>query len=189
MVHQTENWAIDFSHSKIGFSVRHFGITETDGQFKRAEATIVTMKEDFSDLKVSVTIDAGSVDTNDVQRDMHLKSADFLDTERFPIIHFAGDKLEKTQENNYRLSGDLTIKGITRPITLDMEFIGRVARDPFGNTKAGILLHGKINRKDFGIVWNVALDHGGVAVSEAVKIYCPLQLLKLQDAGSERIAV
>jgi polyisoprenoid-binding protein YceI len=189
MVHETENWAIDFSHSKIGFSVRHFGITETEGQFKKAQVTIVTTKEDFSDVKVSVTIDAGSIDTNDVQRDTHLKSADFLDTEKYPVIHFEGERVEKTQENNYRLLGNLTIKGVTRPITMEMEFAGRVAKDPFGNTKAGLLLQGKINRKDFGVVWNVTLDHGGVAVSEAVKIYCPLQLLKLQDSGSERIAV
>ena len=183
MVHETENWAIDLSHSKIGFSVRHFGITETEGQFKKAQATIVTTKEDFSDVKVSVTIDAGSIDTNDAQRDAHLKSADFLDTEKYPVIHFEGDKIEKMQENNYKLSGSLTVKGVTRPIALDMEFAGRVAKDPYGNTKAGLLLQGRINRKDFGVVWNVALDHGGVAVSEVVKIYCPLQLLKLQDAG------
>ena len=189
MVHETENWAIDFSHSKIGFSVKHFGITETEGQFKKAQATIVTTKEDFSDVKVSVTIDADSIDTNDAQRDAHLKSADFLDTEKYPVIHFEGERVEKTQENNYWILGNLTIKGVTRPITLDMGFGGRVAKDPFGNTKAGLLLQGKINRKDFGVTWNVALDHGGVAVSEAVKIYCPLQLLKLQDAGSARIAV
>jgi len=180
MVHETENWAIDFSHSKIGFSVRHFGITETEGQFKKAQATIVTTKEDFSDARVNVTIDTNSIDTNDAQRDGHLKSADFFDTEKYPAIQFEGERVEKTQENNYKLLGNLTIKGVTQPITLDMGFAGRVPKDPFGNTKAGLLLQGKINRKDFGLVWNVALDHGGVAVSDAVKIYCPVQLLKLQ---------
>ena len=180
MVQEKENWTIDFSHSKIGFSVRHFGITETEGQFKKAQATIVTSKEDFSDVKVTVTIDTNSIDTNDAQRDGHLKSADFFDTEKYPTIHFEGESLEKTEENNYKLLGNLTIKGITRPLTLDMGFAGRVPKDPFGNTKAGLLLQGKINRKDFGLVWNVALDHGGVAVSDAVKIYCPVQLLKLQ---------
>jgi len=180
MVQETENWAIDFSHSKIGFSVRHFGITETEGQFKKAQGTIVTSKEDFSDAEVNVTIDTNSIDTNDAQRDGHLKSADFFDTEKYPTIQFEGARLEKTQENNYKLLGNLTIKGITQPITLDMGFAGRVPKDPFGNTKAGLLLQGKINRKDFGLVWNVALDHGGVAVSDAVKIYCPVQLLKLQ---------
>jgi len=180
MVQEKENWTIDFSHSKIGFSVRHFGITETEGQFKKAQATIVTSKEDFSDVKVTVTIDTNSIDTNDAQRDGHLKSADFFDTEKYPTIQFDGESLQKTEENNYKLLGNLTIKGITRPLTLDMGFAGRVPKDPFGNTKAGLLLQGKINRKDFGLVWNVALDHGGVAVSDAVKIYCPVQLLKLQ---------
>ncbi len=180
MVQETENWAIDFSHSKIGFSVRHFGITETEGQFKKAQATIVTSKEDFSDARVSITIDTNSIDTNDAQRDGHLKSADFFDTEKYPAIQFEGERVEKAEQNNYKLLGNLTIKGITQPITLDMDFAGRVPKDPFGNTKAGLLLQGKINRKDFGLVWNVALDHGGVAVSDAVKIYCPIQLLKLQ---------
>src|SRR4030095_1147907 len=174
MVQETENWAIDFSHSKIGFSVRHFGITETEGQFKKAQATIVTRKEDFSDAKVNVTIDTNSIDTNDAQRDGHLKSADFFDTEKYTAIQFEGERVEKTQENNYKLSGNLTIKGVTQPITLDMGFAGRVPKDPFGNTKAGLLLQGKINRKDFGLVWTVALDPGGVAVSDAGKIYCPM---------------
>jgi len=180
MVQEQEKWAIDLSHSKIGFSVRHFGITNTEGQFKKAQATIVTSKKDFSDAKVNVTIDANSIDTNDAQRDGHLRSGDFFDAENYPEIQFEGESIEKTQENNYKLLGNLTIKGITRPITLDMNFEGRVPKDPFGNTKAGLLLQGKINRKDFGLVWNVALDHGGVALSDAVKIYCPVQLLKLQ---------
>ena len=140
----------------------------------------MTTKEDFSDAKVNVTIDTNSIDTNDPQRDGHLKSADFFDTEKYPAIQFEGERVEKTQENNYKLLGNLTIKGVTQAITLDMGFAGRVPKDPFGNTKAGLLLQGKINRKDFGLVWNVALDHGGVAVSDAVKIYCPIQLLKLQ---------
>ena len=135
MVQEKENWTIDFSHSKIGFSVRHFGITETEGQFKKAQATIVTSKEDFSDAKVTVTIDTNSIDTNDAQRDGHLKSADFFDTEKYPTIQFEGESLQKTEENNYKLLGNLTIKGITRPLTLDMGFAGRVPKDPFGNTK------------------------------------------------------
>jgi polyisoprenoid-binding protein YceI len=180
MIQQQQKWAIDFSHSKIGFSVRHFGITETEGFFKSAEATILADNNDFSDVKVDITIDANSINTNDEQRYGHLKSADFFETEKFPTIHFESTSIEKVEDNNFKLIGNLTIKGITKSIALDMEYVGIVPKDPYGNTKAGLVLHGKINRKDFGLVWNVALDHGGVAVSETVKINCPIQLLKIQ---------
>lgn len=179
MEQQAEKWAVDFSHTKIGFSVRHFGITETEGQFKKAETTIITTKPDFSDVKVKVAIDTNSIDTNDTQRDSHLKSPDFFDSEKYPVIQFESDGIEKVEGNNYKLNGNLTIKNITKRVTLGMEFAGIVPKDPFGNTKAGLLLNGKIDRKDFGLTWNVALDHGGFAVSDTVKIHCPIQLLKV----------
>ncbi len=179
MAQQTENWTIDFSHSKIGFSVRHFGITETEGQFKKATAIIAATKPDFSDIKFAIDIDANSIDTSDAQRDAHLKSPDFFDTEKYPTIHFESGKMETIEKNKYRLNGNLTIKNISKSIAFDMEFAGIVPKDPFGNTKAGLVLNGKIDRKDFGLIWNVALDHGGFAVSDAVKIYCPVQLLKV----------
>lgn len=176
---QQQKWAIDFSHSKIGFSVRHFGITETEGFFNKAEASIMSDEDDFSDVKLNVSIDANSINTNDEQRDGHLRSADFFDTEKFSVIRFESTSIEKVENHQYKLHGNLTIKDITKPATFDLEFVGVVPKDPYGNTKAGLLLQGKINRKDFGIVWNVALDHGGVAVSEVVKINCSIQLLKL----------
>ena len=179
MEQKSDNWAVDLIHSKIGFSVRHFGITETEGQFKKAEATVSASKEDFSDVRVKITIDATSIDTNDAQRDIHLKSPDFFDTEKFPVIQFESEKVDKIEPNIYKLNGGLTIKGVTKPISLDMEYTGTVPKDPFGNTKAGLMLLGKLNRKDFGLSWNVALDHGGFAVSDTVKIYCPVQLLKV----------
>lgn len=177
----TTKWVIDFSHSKIGFSVRHFGITETDGQFKKFDGNIETEREDFSDLHVALSIDTSSIDTNDGQRDTHLKSADFFDIEKFPEIKFRSTGLELVSKDNYKMLGDLTIRNVTRPVSLDLEFSGIVPKDPFGNTKAGFLLSGRINRKDWGITWNAALDHGGVAVSEAVKIHCPVQLLKVSE--------
>lgn len=176
---QTAKWVYDFSHSKIGFSVRHFGITETDGFFKIFEGNILSEKDDFSDLKIELIIDMNSINTNDNQRDAHLKSPDFFDTEKFPEMQFKSTKLEHLDKNNYKMHGVLTIKGITNLVILDMEFAGIVPKDPFGNTKAGFLISGKLNRKDWGIIWNVALDHGGVAVSETVKISCPIQLLKV----------
>jgi polyisoprenoid-binding protein YceI len=177
----TTKWVYDFSHSKIGFSVRHFGITETDGYFRKFQGSVSGEKEDFSDLQVELNIDVNSIDTNDSQRDGHLKSGDFFDADKFPELVFKSSKLERLESNNYKMHGDLTMKGITKPVTLDMEFAGVVPKDPFGNTKAGFFVSGKINRKDWGIVWNAALDHGGVAVSETVKISCPIQLLKVSN--------
>jgi polyisoprenoid-binding protein YceI len=178
---QTAKWVYDFSHSKIGFSVRHFGITETDGQFRKFGGTALSEKEDFSDLQVELAVDMNSLDTNDNQRDSHVKSGDFFEVDKFPEMKFKSTKLELVSKDNYKMYGDLTIKGITNPIALDMEFGGIVPKDPFGHTKAGFFVSGKINRKDWGITWNAALDHGGVAVSETVKIFCPIQLLKVSQ--------
>ena len=177
----TAKWVIDFSHSKIGFSVKHFGITETDGRFRKFDGIIQTEKEDFSDLQVGLIIDTDSIDTNDGQRDSHLKSADFFEAAKFPQIKFRSTGLELISKDNYKIMGDLTIRDVTKPVSFDLEFSGIVPKDPFGNTKAGFLLSGKINRKDWGIIWNAALDHGGVAVSEAVKINCTVQILTLRQ--------
>lgn len=179
MEQAAEKWTVDLSHSKIGFSVRHFGISETEGHFKNVNATVKTGEEDFSDAEVVINIDANSIDTNDKQRDDHLKSPDFFETEKYPQIIFKSTGIEKIKDRNFNLHGNLTIKETTKPVTFEMEFAGRVPKDPFGNTKAGLVVRGKINRKDFGLLWNVALDHGGIAVSDAVKIYCPVELLKV----------
>ena len=160
--------------------MRYFGITETEGFFKRANSSITAGSPDFSDAEVEIEIEADSINTNDEQRDGHLRGADFFDTEKYPKILFRSTGVEKLAGSHFKLSGDLTIKGTTRPVALEMEFMGRVPKDPFGNTKSGLILQGNINRKDFGLVWNVALDHGGIAVSETVKIYCPVELLKIQ---------
>lgn len=172
-------WVYDLSHSKIGFSVRHFGITEVDGQFRKFEGVATAEKEDFSDLQIELKIDMNSIDTNFEQRDVHLRSADFFDAEKYPAMTFKSTRLERIAGNNYKLHGDLGIKNVTHPVILDMEFAGIVPKDPFGNTKAGFFISGNINRKDWGITWNAALDHGGVAVSETVKLSCPIQLLKV----------
>src|SRR5678816_2223788 len=118
---QTAKWVYDFSHSKIGFSVRHFGITETDGQFRKFGGTALSEKEDFSDLQVELAVDMNSLDTNDNQRDSHVKSGDFFEVDKFPEMKFKSTKLELVSKDNYKMYGDLTIKGITNPIALDME--------------------------------------------------------------------
>lgn len=176
---QTTKWVFDFSHSRIGFSVRHFGITDSEGFFKKFDGAVFSKEKDFSDLVVSLTIDVNSLDTNDAQRDSHLKSGDFLDIENFPLITFKSSSVKVVQEGQYKIFGALTMKNVSNSCSFDLEFTGIVPKDPFGNTKAGFLLTGKINRKEWGINWNAALDHGGVAVADIVKISCPIQLLKV----------
>ena len=176
---QTSKWVFDFSHSRIGFSVRHFGITDSEGVFKKFDGNIFSNEKDFSDLAVDLTIDVSSLDTNDAQRDTHLKSEDFFYAKNFPLIAFNSSSVKVLQAGQYKIFGDLTIKNVSNSCSFDLEFTGIVPKDPFGNTKAGFLLTGKINRKDWGINWNAALDHGGVAVADIVKIFCPIQLLKV----------
>ena len=173
-------WVLDPSHTKVGFSVRHFGISETDGFFRNYAVNVKTEKEDFSDLQVSVAVQIDSIDTNDVQRDTHLKADDFFNAEKFPEMKFESTKLEPTATaNEYKLHGNLTIRDVTKPVIFDMEFAGIVPKDPFGNTKAGFFVSGAINRQDFDLKFNVLLGTGNLAVSDKVKINIPVQLLKV----------
>ena len=178
MIQKAVKWALDPSHCKIGFSTTHFGISETEGFFRKFDGAISTEKEDFSDADVELSIDVNSIDTQDETRDGHLKSADFFNAGQFSNIHFKSTGMEVVKTNQYKMHGDLTMVGITKPVALNVDFGGIVEKDPFGNTKAGFLITGKINRKDWGIVWNRNLDFGGLAVSENVKIKCHIQLLK-----------
>lgn len=173
-------WVIDPSHTKVGFSVRHFGISETDGFFKEYEADVQASKEDFSDLAVDVKVKTASVDTNDAQRDAHLRADDFFNAEAYPEMRFKSTKLEPTDEaNEYKMHGEMTIRNVTKPVVFDLEFAGVVPQDPFGNTKAGFFLTGSINRQEFGLSFNVLLGTGNLAVGDKVKINVPVQLLKV----------
>lgn len=179
MQHSTK-WVIDPSHTKVGFSVRHFGISEIDGFFRNYSAVVTSEKEDFSDLTMTVTVQIDSVDTNDVQRDAHLKADDFFNAEKFPEMKFESTKLEPAPiVNEYKMYGNLTIRNTTKPVIFDLEYKGTVPRDPFGNTKAGFLISGSINRQDFGLSFNVLLGTGNLAVSDKVKIMIPFQLQKM----------
>lgn len=173
-------WVIDPSHTKVGFSVRHFGISETDGFFRNYTGTVTTEKDNFSDLQVKVTVQIDSIDTNDAQRDAHLKADDFFNAEKFPEMKFESTKLETTATaNEYKMHGNLTIRDVTKPVIFDLEYAGTVPQDPFGNTKAGFFISGSINRQDFGLSFNVLLGTGNLAVSDKVKINIPVQLLKV----------
>jgi polyisoprenoid-binding protein YceI len=171
-------WAIDPMHSEIGFKVKHLMFTNVRGSFKEYDANIVTTGEDFMTVEIDFFLNPASITTGDEKRDGHLKSADFFDVENFKEINFTGNTYEKVDnDGSYTLYGDLTIKGIKKQVKLQVEF-GGVVKDPWGNEKAVFNINGKINRKDWGLNWNAALETGGVLVSEDVWINCEIQLAK-----------
>jgi len=174
------NWAIDSMHSHIGFKVKHLMFTNVRGSFTEYNASISTDGSDFTTAEISVSINAASINTNDSKRDEHLRSADFFDVEKAREINFEGERFEKSNGGTYFLYGDLTIKGVTRPIKLDVEF-GGLVKDPWGNEKAVINLQGKINRNDWGLNWNAALETGGVLVGEDVTFDIEAQLARVQE--------
>ena len=171
-------WGIDAAHSEIAFKVKHLMISNVKGTFKEFDASIYTTGEDFMTSEIDFWLNPASIDTGAADRDAHLKSADFFDVENHKQITFIGNTYEKVDnDGSYTLYGDLTIKGITKQIKLDVEF-GGVMKDPWGNEKAGFTINGKINRKDWGLNWNAALEAGGVLVGEEIKISCEVELLK-----------
>jgi len=173
----TTIWNLDAAHSEILFSVKHLMISNVKGAFTDATATIKSNGNDFSNAAVSATIDVASVNTKNTDRDNHLRNNDFFDAEKFANILFSGTGFKALDEENFELSGNLTIKNVTQPITLKVE-LGGVNTDPWGNVKAGFAFTGKINRKDYGLTWNAALETGGVMVSDEVKLSGELQFAK-----------
>ncbi|KIA88243.1 YceI family protein [Kaistella jeonii] len=167
----TTKWNLDPTHSEITFKVRHMMISNVKGNFNNFAATLETEDDTFKNANVKATIQTDSVNTNSVDRDTHLKSADFFNAEENPEITFESDSL------NDEITGNLTLNGVTIPVKLDVDF-GGINIDPWGNTKAGFSFEGKINRKDFGLNWNTALETGGVMVSDEVKIAGELQFIK-----------
>lgn len=172
-------WIVDPTHSEVGFKIKHLMITNVKGVFKEYEASIYTTGEDFLTSEVDFWLNPASIDTGDANRDGHLKGADFFDVENFPQINFTGNTYTKIDDENYELYGDLTIKGISKQIKLNVEFAG-VMKDPWGNEKAGFVISGKINRGDWGLTWNAALETGGLLVSDEVRINCEVQLKKAE---------
>ncbi|MDR6562108.1 MULTISPECIES: YceI family protein [unclassified Arcicella] len=172
----TTIWAIDPSHSEVQFKVKHLVITTVTGHFKEFSGT-VEAGDDFEDAKISFEAKVDSISTNSEQRDGHLKSADFFEVEKYPTLSFTSTKFTKKDDDEFELVGDLTIKGVTNPVKLAVEY-GGTATDPWGNVKAGFELTAKINRKDFGLTWNAPTEAGGVLVSEEVKLIANIQLLK-----------
>src|SRR5690606_26429190 len=154
------NWNLDTAHSEIEFKVRHMMISTVKGQFRDFQVNLSSESEDIAQSTIEASIDAASIDTKSEQRDQHLKSGDFFDIETYPKISFRSTSIEKVSSENYRITGELTIKDVTKPVTFDAE-LGGVAKDPWGNAKVGYTIAGKINREDFGLTWNAALETGG----------------------------
>jgi polyisoprenoid-binding protein YceI len=171
-----KKWTADPQHSEIQFKAKHLMITTVTGYFREFDFHAETESDDFNNATIYFEAKTASVDTNNEPRDTHLRSGDFFESEKFPTLKFASSKFSKQGEGNYELKGDLTIKDVTKPITLNVEF-GGIMKDPYGNNKAGFSLSGKINRKDWGLNWNATLESGGVLVSDEVRIFCEVQLV------------
>lgn len=174
----TTKWILDPSHSEVEFKVKHMMISNVSGDFSKFDATVETQDEDFMTAKVEFTVDVASISTGADQRDEHLKSPDFFDVAKFPQLKFVATKYENVDnDGSYEVYGDLTMHGITKNVKLDAEF-GGVIKDPWGNTRAGITISGKINRKDFGLVWNGITEAGSLIVSDDVRVHVGLEFVK-----------
>ena len=170
-------WAIDPAHSEVQFKVKHLVISTVTGFFKSFEGSLETENEDFEDAKINFSIDIDSIDTTQSQRDEHLKSVDFFDAAQFPKIIFNSTSFKKKGDEEYELTGDLEIKGVTESITLAAEY-GGSTNDFYGNTKAGFEVTGKINRKEFGLTWGGVTEAGAVVVGEDIKLQMNVQFAK-----------
>ena len=169
---QAARWEIDPAHSNASFTVRHMMVSNVRGEFTKLAGGVDVVGDDPTTAKVAVTIDAASINTREPKRDAHLRSADFFDAETYPDMTFVS-----TSFDGDTLTGDLTIKGVTKPVTLDVEFNG-TATDPWGNEKAAFEATGELNRTDWGLTWNANLEKGGVLVSEKIKLVLDVQLAK-----------
>jgi polyisoprenoid-binding protein YceI len=175
---QRIKWKIDPAHSEILFKVKHLMITTVTGSFKKFDLEVETETEDFSTVsKIEFIADTNSISTNNEERDTHLRSADFFDAEKHGELRFVGKNYEVSGEDEAKLHGDLTIRGRTKPIVLNVEF-GGIVTDPYGQVKAGFTVTGKISRKEYGLVWNAVTEAGQVVVSDTIRIHAEIQLVK-----------
>lgn len=170
-------WSIDPAHSHVEFAVRHLMISTVKGRFGVVTGTLTTDESDPPKGEVEVSIDASSIDTREAQRDAHLKSADFFDVERFPAITFRGSRISDVSGDRFKLTGDLSIHGVTREVTLDVTSEGR-GKDPWGGERAGFSATTKIKRSEFGLTWNQVLETGGIAVGDEIKIALDIEAVK-----------
>lgn len=176
------DYTLDPAHSRIGFVARHAMVTKVRGSFNEFEGSGHFDADDLGKSHLTLTIEAPSIDTRNADRDAHLRSNDFFDMERYPEITYVSTGVEKLDDEHYRVTGDLTIKGVTRPVTVDFEFTGAVV-DPFGNERIGFEGSATINRKDWGVNWNAVLEAGGVMVSEKIVLEFDVSAIKVAEAA------
>jgi polyisoprenoid-binding protein YceI len=182
----TTKWQLDPTHSELGFKIKHLMISHVSGAIKNFTAEVATEGTDFSTAQIHLTADMASITTNNEQRDAHLRNSDFFDVETFPELRFQSTRIEKVDNDTFTVYGDLTLKGITKPVKLNVEYNG-VTNDPWGGERAGFVITGKINRSDWGVTFNSVLEAGGVALSEEVRIFSEVQVVK-QTIGEAVVA-
>lgn len=170
-------WTIDKAHTEIGFKIKHLVISTVSGKFTSFEAKLEGEPEDFKNAKISFAADVDSIHTGNEQRDGHLKSADFFDAANYSKLTFTSTKIEQKDGSEYKVTGDLTIKDVTKPVTLKVEF-GGIQNNLYGQTVAGFEITGKINRQDFGLTWSAVTEAGGIVVSDEVKLVIDAELVK-----------
>jgi len=175
----TTNWQIDPAHSEVTFRVRHLVIATVSGKFDKFSSTVTTEGDDFSNANIEFSVETASINTGVDARDNHLRSDDFFNSEKFPLMTFKSTSLKKISGGEYQLDGNLTIRDVTKPISLNVEF-GGTATDPYGNHKAAFEVAGKLNRKEFGLRWDAITEAGGAVVSDEVKIHVNVQYAKAQ---------
>jgi len=173
----TTKWILDPMHSELGFKIKHLMITNVSGLFKNFQAEAKTEGEDFSSAKINVTVDMASITTNNEQRDAHLRGSDFFEIDKHPELKFTSTKIEDADSSSFTLYGELTMKGVTNPIKLNVEFSG-VTKDPWGGERAGFAITGKIKRSDWGVSFNSLLETGNLALGEEIKINAEVQMVK-----------
>jgi polyisoprenoid-binding protein YceI len=176
-------WVLDPTHSELQFKIKHLMISTVTGQFNQFKATVETDDDDFSTANVHFEADINSISTNNPQRDEHLKADDFFGAKEHPALLFEGNKMEKTGDDTYSLSGVLTIKGISKNVQLDVE-LGGITKDPWGNTRTGFSVTGKINRQDYGISFGTVSETGGLLLGDDVKINANVQFVKQVEAAA-----
>ena len=174
----TTKWALDPTHSEIQFKVKHLMISKVTGQFQKFDAAVETDGDDMSTAKVTFAADINSISTNNEQRDGHLKSGDFFDAENHPQLTFKSSRLEKADEENYKLYGTLTMRGVSKEEVLDVEY-GGIVQDPWGNTRVGFTITGKINRKDYGVSFGTVSETGAIMLGEDVSIHAQTEFVKV----------
>lgn len=178
-------WRIDPAHSRLGFSTRHAMVTKVRGAFNDVDGVINVDVDEPTNSSVSVTIKVASIDTRNAQRDEHLRTNDFFDAPHYPEITFVSKRIDQVEENSFIVNGDLTIRGVTKEIAVPIEFVG-IETDPFGNMRAGFEGSRRIDRKDFGVNWNAALDSGGVLVSDRILLEFEISAIKSAAGNGDR---